>query len=160
MKYHLIIFLLLQAGLTSMLFSQTMIVKTSAGDESSFELSAIGSCLVINNSFQVNMANSASESFTIAEISKIYFNTPWTEINEYTSETNPEHVVLYPNPARDYFNLANVSESTTVSIYRIDGVLVYKETITSTNPVVEVSQLSRGIYVVKVNNQVIRFNKL
>ena len=62
-------------------------------------------------------------------------------------------VLLYPNPANDilHLELLDNSETSELSIISVTGSLVYKNQFT-TKTEVEVSQLQKGVYFVKVVN--------
>lgn len=59
---------------------------------------------------------------------------------------------IYPNPATDFFQVDFDSETLAINIYDILGKKVLNKTITKKNPQVQISQLSKGIYIVELND--------
>ena len=70
-------------------------------------------------------------------------NTSVTEIETL------EPMRIYPNPANTYIQLANNSATQHVTIVNLTGQVVMQ---TNTNHTIDVSELSSGLYYVKVNN--------
>ena len=70
-------------------------------------------------------------------------NTSVTEIETL------EPMRIYPNPANTYIQLANNSATQHVTIVKLTGQVVMQ---TNTNHTIDVSELSSGLYYVKVNN--------
>jgi len=71
-----------------------------------------------------------------------------------------EEISIYPNPASDVIYMKNAPEtSTIVSIYRIDGALILQKQISSQNKASNISELTSGLYVIKIDNQALKFIK-
>lgn len=60
---------------------------------------------------------------------------------------------FYPNPAQDFINLKGISELSTVQIFDLTGKILINSKVDSNSNSLNVSQLSQGIYLVKINNQ-------
>ncbi|TAE89913.1 MAG: T9SS C-terminal target domain-containing protein [Bacteroidetes bacterium] len=76
----------------------------------------------------------------------------WRLNNLNTSVTEaelPELVRIYPNPANTYIQLANNAATQQVTIINLTGQVVMQ---TNTNNTIDVSELTNGLYYVKVNN--------
>ena len=67
---------------------------------------------------------------------------------------------FYPNPASDmiYFNF-NVDKEVSLQIFSSTGQLVMEKNISS-DGAVDVSSLSEGLYIVKINDKTYKFSKL
>jgi hypothetical protein len=65
------------------------------------------------------------------------------------------NVVAYPNPATDYLEVKS-GASDVVRIYSLDGLEVRAA---ATNQRIEVASLQEGVYLLRVNNAVIRIRK-
>ena len=65
---------------------------------------------------------------------------------------------LYPNPCKDVLNIQTDKEISTFAIYTVSGQLILKEENKNMNAV-NVSNLNKGLYFVKVNNSFIKFIK-
>lgn len=59
---------------------------------------------------------------------------------------------LYPNPVKDELRISivNTNNQTTIKIYTISGQLVQSQRINSNNEIIKVSNLSKGLYLIKV----------
>jgi len=79
-----------------------------------------------------------------------------------TVSISPDPIVLFPNPGSTMIRLANIAPHTLqrVELYSLDGRLL----LTSTEPALNVQELERGIYVVKVHTSgsqsMFRFTRL
>jgi len=65
--------------------------------------------------------------------------------------TNANEVKFYPNPVADILNIAFDHEIKNVSIYNLLGQEMMTKTINANEGSVDVSHLSKGTYLVKVN---------
>lgn len=69
--------------------------------------------------------------------------------------------VIYPNPATNILTVELVTESTTeYEIYNPLGALQFKGTISIENNSIDISRLTAGTYILKMNGTVQRFNKI
>jgi hypothetical protein len=85
-------------------------------------------------------------------------------IKEVTKEVHT--ISIYPNPATDgiTFNVKETFSSGAIaSIYSIDGRLISEHPLTQNNTFINVNELSKGIYFIKVafkeKSQMIKFVK-
>ena len=69
-------------------------------------------------------------------------NIPYTILEEYT------HII--PNPATDKVNIFSSFSIRKIEIYSLKGVKVKEEVVSNTSSTIDVSNLSEGIYLVKV----------
>jgi hypothetical protein len=67
---------------------------------------------------------------------------------EYKLEN--QNLSIYPNPAKDKISIYSDSTVEKVLVYNIFGKLVYKSSKDSKNLTVDISNFSKGIYLVKV----------
>ena len=93
----------------------------------------------------------------IANIQKITFeNYPTVETNNATITDN---VVAYPNPTRGEIYLFGAKENTLVSLYSLNGqCLINQVDIATLNT--QLPSLDSGLYMLRVNNQIIKICKL
>lgn len=61
-----------------------------------------------------------------------------------------QNLSIYPNPAKDKLNISSNNSIDKVLVYNIFGQQVYKSSENSSNLTVDISNFSRGIYLVKV----------
>tara|TARA_B100001939_G_C16945171_1_gene619990 strand:- start:843 stop:2714 length:1872 start_codon:yes stop_codon:yes gene_type:complete len=79
--------------------------------------------------------------------------------NEFLSIHSPElseKIILYPNPSQDYININFDEEIWKLQIINLNG---EKINIKPTNSVIDISFLSKGIYILNFNNRFIKFIK-
>ncbi len=72
-----------------------------------------------------------------------------------SSETNIEDVTLFPNPVQDQLSiskLGTISKNATYTIFSSDGKLLQSKSIVNDPEKIDVSELSKGIYLIKVSN--------
>jgi hypothetical protein len=76
-----------------------------------------------------------------------------------TSETN-DLSILYPNPARDKITIetrtSNVYDNMTVFIYNNQGQLIMQQPIQKARTEIDISNLDRGVYMVRVSGHAIQ----
>lgn len=92
--------------------------------------------------------------YALSDIRKITCN----EI-EGTNENKETALSVFPNPVHDIMMLRNLDGTQTVRIYAIDGHLV-KSTETDGSQPIDISSLSLGIYLVKIQSQTLKMIKL
>jgi len=72
-----------------------------------------------------------------------------------------EKLSVYPNPVNEIINIQNAPEGTsTVKIYRMEGVMVLSEQVSKGNLSIDVSSLTKGFYLLTLNGQAFKFIKL
>ena len=70
-------------------------------------------------------------------------------------ESAEAKVYVYPNPVVNTLNVLGISDTEPLFVYDLSG----KCLITERGIIVEVSSLTKGTYILKVNNQCIKFIK-
>jgi len=137
--------------------AQSIIIQNIDGSETTELLSAVENLTFTSTVMKLN-TTSLTSSYTISDVQKIYFDSvPTVSV--------PESVIgellVYPNPVNNQLQVRFNNESThKLYIYRIDGVLVYQDAIYSDDQAIDVSYLSKGLYLIRIDNQVVRFEKL
>jgi len=93
----------------------------------------------------------------------VYSTTNWTDIDAQTSfsencstlgideVTVLDTVSLYPNPSSAVFHIKGLQETSQIKIYDINGRTILTTSITN-NQSVDVSNLSKGMYLVNISN--------
>lgn len=76
----------------------------------------------------------------------------------HTTDLSKSLIRVYPNPTSDYLKIENAKINSEYQILSLDGKLVQAGKINA-NSQLNVSNLAKGIYVLKVNNQVLKFLK-
>jgi hypothetical protein len=86
--------------------------------------------------------------FDIENIRKIYFSNS----NSLYDIASQKNINLYPNPSSGRISISNIKSKTLISIYNMKGELVMSEIIYHDKSI-NISNLSNGLYIVKVGNK-------
>jgi hypothetical protein len=139
--------------------SQNLLVWQQNGTVNPFEISSLqmfsfsGGILVIKN------ISGTAESFDLSTVSKLTFGTS-TGVESVISTKKGNEIELYYGATNDVVYLKNCPVKTSqVYIYQLNGVLALQTQVSSDDQLVDVSRLSQGFYLLKVNNQVFKFVK-
>lgn len=140
---------------TSFIHGQTLVTITYVNDSNYiYSLSPSGKLWFSSTELIINTSDTNSPIYIpILEIRKITFNDndPNTESNQIVK--NNETISIYPNPTNDYFDIVAPNYSKLkISIFDTNGAMLISE-IYENEKRVDVSNLSKGIYIVVVNNQ-------
>ncbi len=98
--------------------------------------------------------NGETVSFNLSSLRKAYFS----EVQDVT-ETDSQHLTIYPNPTNDILRINNISDNQEVTIYSINGAVV-KRAIVSANAAINVGDLRAGLYIIGVGNEFSKFIKM
>ncbi|HOX79145.1 MAG TPA: two-component regulator propeller domain-containing protein [Bacteroidales bacterium] len=78
-----------------------------------------------------------------------FYNYPPLNI----SEADVSSLVIYPNPSISNLNIGNLSTGSTAEIIDISGRLVFRKYMDSNSSLIDISDLQRGIYILKIQMQ-------
>ena len=141
--------------------AQSIVVKTSDGIEEIKQLTSFNLLTFSNQNLIFNSVQGTTERFSISKIKKIYFEDVVTSNTEISSNISSGELFLYPNPAGSMlFFSESPEDNSLISIYRIDGTRVYQSQSTSSNTGIDISYFSPGMYILKINNQALKFRKI
>ena len=121
--------------------------------------------LVLNNT-QNNQNFSELINFKVASVS---FNDDLEIIEKNSTviydpsllkaeSSQKQTVILYPNPVENEINFKGISRQTAYEIYNMEGVLIEKGNYQPSTSI-KVSTLPVGIYIIKINGEVFKFQK-
>ena len=133
----------------------TMVVTTTNGVEHTYQMTA-ESQLYFNNGESLIIEESAGSTvtFSLSEIRKIVC----TEITG-TGENDEAKLQILPNPSHNRFAVRNLTETCIGRVYTLDGRLV-REFEASEGSVIDISELSIGMYTLNINGQTLKLMKL
>lgn len=136
-----------------------LIIKLSGGNNSSYSISEISKLTFSGSSLVVNHVSGTETPYALSDISSILFNAESSSI-ESEAVKDTEQFSVYPNPATDviYVN-ANINSSENVKIYNTAGSLALSTYISSANDPIQIETLPQGVYILKINNQALKFLK-
>ena len=152
MKKFNFFLIFLSAMCFNTLKAQKLIIHQKDGSTTNGVLA--GSKITFSGSNFTFATTTSSTQFAMSDVSKITFDNS-SSINQSSSSSN---LSVYPNPAKDFIQISGISTQTLVQIYRIDGVLVFSQSVESGAPI-EVTSFSSGVYIVKANGQTSKFIK-
>lgn len=157
--YICLTFLFFGLGWINELDAQYLIVKFQDGTEETSEISLLQNLSFPDNLLKVNYYSGLTDSYELSSVRTIYFQSFTTGTEDYTLDNNQE-VSVHPNPATDKIYIKNAPEAAfTVAIYRIDGALIFQQQIYSSNQSIDISSLTNGLYLLRIDNQALKFIK-
>jgi len=131
-------------------------IKKLDGGEKSIQLSQLKKITFSGTDMTLNYQTSGKESIGLALIQKITFSS-FTALTDVVGDANS--ILVYPNPSTDYIQLKNLPATfIPIVVYSVSGTKVL--TVTAPNKKIDVSKLATGIYLFKINNQIVKFSKL
>jgi hypothetical protein len=140
--------------------AQTLVIRSNDGIENSKVLNSLKKFSFVNNSLLLSYIDGSTESFSIPTINKLYFESVPVGINSLLTNTTDTQISVFPNPVGSTLYLKNNSYiSSTLYIYRIDGAVVYTYPVSVDKNSFDISKLNPGLYILKINNQTIKFMK-
>jgi len=156
-KFTFLVFLLLAAALG--IQAQSLLLKAKDGTVTTKELGTVKRFTFSNNNLLVNYLSGPVETYALTNISKLSFKLPPTGTNQLNL-SGTETIKIYPNPASDVIYIQNAPKTDfTVSIYRINGVVLNSTVMNAGSKTIDVSYLPGGLYLLRINNQAIKFIK-
>ena len=157
MKKTMMLLLLFLAGFLLQGTAQnvTLVVTTTNGTEQSFQLTNEGQLYFEEGErLVIEDGTGTTATFQLAEVRKLIC----TEIAG-VGESDATSLRLLPNPARDHFLISNLQRSCEARIYALDGRLV-KSFTASEGITVDISELSKGMYLLHIDGQTLKMMKL
>lgn len=139
--------------------AQTMQMEIKKWDntETKIQLSNIQNLVFSGADMQVNLKNGTPTVLPKSEVRKMVFSVYTGTVNQ--GETSSE-LKLFPNPAISSFQLSSLTaQNNLVSVYSISGQVLMQKNITSADEKIDISDIPSGIYLVKVNDQVLKLTK-
>ena len=101
----------------------------------------------------------SQRSVVMSEISKIYFSTEEpTDIFE--EKVLPEAIKVYPNPAVNNITVVfGMPEAQPVVLMGMNGMVYYKNNSFRSGEMIDISRFSSGIYILRIADKNIKFQK-
>lgn len=153
----LILFLFFGLGQAE-LGAQSLVIRLTDGSETTQLLNTVQKLSFESGDLVVSFYDGSSDIYGLSEIQKLYFETS-TSVQERIDE-NSIGMVVYPNPAKEQISIRNIPGGTDwLRIYRSDGLLMITEPVTDDNLVINISQLSSGLYFINAQGSSKRFIK-
>ena len=154
--YSFLVLMLLCMAISQSHAQNSMIIKFSDNSESGTSLSLISKITFADNNLVLKLNTGTTSNYLLSSINKLIFSTTSEIINP---DTDAE-IALFPNPANDFICLKNLSDDNNqITIYNTSGILVMAATVNATDKI-DISTLSKGVYIIRVAGTAIKFSKL
>ena len=151
----LLVFVMLVGGyLTASAQVPSVVAITSDGNEYEYRLASVEEILFETNRGSSSMTLVGKDGIQVEGIQTLLFGT-MADVPTSIDESGETKVYAYPTPVVNTLNVLGVSETEPLFVYDLSG----KCLMTETGNKVEVSNLTNGTYILKVNNQCIKFIK-
>jgi len=156
-KLILLLFFGCLIGASTLLTAQTKItIHLTDGSESSFNISADGKLYFSGNNLLIKDSIGITSSITLSQIRKIVFESNSSGIE---SHIESGQMFIYPNPSSNYLRIGNISEQVVnVTIFSMNGKVLLRSEYRNGDQI-DVSNLSHGLYIVRVDEQAFKFCK-
>jgi hypothetical protein len=135
--------------------AQSIVIQSQEGSEQTISLSDIQKITFSDGYLVLNYNGGTTQSYAVSTLRKLSFNSTSSTIENALAES--VHFFYQATDQHLYFHNLPDSKSS-VTVFRTDGILVIQTTIFS-DGTIDASSLPTGIYLVKVNNQVYKFQK-
>ena len=132
----------------------SVVAITSDGYEYEYRLASLEEILFETKQGSSSMTLVGKDGIQMEGIHSLLFGT-MQDVPTSIDESGEAKVYAYPNPVVNTLNVLGVSDTEPLFVYDLSG----KCLMTETGNKVEVSNLTNGTYILKVNNQCIKFIK-
>lgn len=136
---------------------QGFVVKGKGDAQTTYALSNVRKITFSGSTMSVTTTDAGSENYVISEVEKLFFqNVDITGIKEAGNAS----LKAYPNPAKDVLNVADISKVENIALYNIAGNELNVSYSQETNGLqIKTTSLPQGLYLLRINNQTLKFQK-
>lgn len=150
----LMFFLLIAASVNSQTYSLN--IRNTDGTAKEISLPGLNKITFENSNMNLIYSNFTFEVLPIFSIQKILFSTATKVQSAFETSLS-----VYPNPATSYIIIKNRTISKEpIKIFSTSGALVNSFDAKELEQNIDVSNLPKGLYFIRVNNQILKFIKL
>ena len=137
--------------------SVSLDIKKWDGSETTIDINSLKKITFGNGNLMLTYTTGNVDNVTTSTIRKMVFSSI-TRIGQ--PEADNTGMLVYPNPGNDFIALRNVPANVNeVMIYSVCGTLMLKSGFFG-NGRIDISGLTKGIYIIKAGNQAFKFTKL
>lgn len=157
MKLKLLFFFLILGFIQ--LNSQNVVLGIVSTDnsEKNIDINNLRNITFFDSNLKLTYLSGTNEMFPTSSIRKLVF-TFSTGLKKLIDTKN---VMIYPNPVVDIVSFKNTfGENLDISIYSVTGAKVLNINQLYPTQTINISHLTKGMYFLKVNNQILKFIKL
>jgi hypothetical protein len=138
----------------SMLYANevsNMVAVSADGDKTTYALADVNRINVIADANSASMTVIDEDGNEYDGYLKILFAESATGVEEFDITS----VYVYPNPVVNTLSIQGVDENTALEVYNLTGKSVLKDKGTE----LDVTSLTQGTYILRINNQYVKFIK-
>ena len=149
-----LLFSVLALSLASFLYAEereNMVAVSADGDKTTYALATVSRINVIADANSASMTVVDKDGNQFAGYVKILFAEAPTDIEELGFT----QVYVFPNPVVNTLTIQGVDENTPLEVYNLTGKSVLKDK----GAELDVTSLSQGTYILRINNQYVKFIK-
>lgn len=149
-----LLFSVLALSLASFLYaeeSENMVAVSADGNKTTYALATVSRINVIADANSASMTVVDKDGNQFAGYVKILFAEAPTDIEELGFT----QVYVFPNPVVNTLTIQGVDENTPLEVYNLTGKSVLKDK----GAELDVTSLSQGTYILRINNQYVKFIK-
>ena len=128
-----------------------MVAVSADGDETTYALLDVKRIEVSVNSTSASMTVLLNDGTIEGNYQKLLFAEPTTSVDELGEIS----LFVYPNPVSNTLNIRGVDENALLTVFNLSGQCVMQEKGVE----IDVTSLYQGTYILRINNQYIKFIK-
>ena len=138
-------------------YPTSLVLRLADGAEPVWELSSVERISFSGNNMLIDVKTGATETFALSTVGKLYFSNSVNSIECIDTQTTESSLVTKIDAQTIK---VHCKAGSSVELYRVDGCKVMNVFSESEGCAINISRLSKGVYVVKVANRVTKFIKL
>ena len=149
-----LLFSVLALSVASFLYaeeSENMVAVSADGNKTTYALATVSRINVIADANSASMTVVDKDGNQFAGYVKILFAEKETSIEELDFT----QVYVFPNPVVNTLTIQGVDENTPLEVYNLTGASVLQDKGTE----LDVTSLNQGTYILRINNQYVKFIK-
>ena len=147
-------------SMTTLNFSQaqnSLIIRMHDGTQAGSIVSSLDKITFSGSTMIVKKTDTTLSSYLLSDIQRMTFGI-YSDIS--TVKADPNELTIYPNPATKYILLKNAPEGVlTIVVYGLDGIELIHKKLMSGMQQIDISDLAKGLYLLKVNEKTFKFRK-
>lgn len=134
---------------------QNIVIKDKSGYEQLVPLVNLHKVTFANDNMVVNYIGDSTKSHPLESISKLYFRTTTSSVEEVEYE-----YTIFPNPTLESISVKGIEKYPAVcTIYNMSGEKIKTVVLASESDAIQTHDLAVGVYFIKIDNQIRKFEK-
>jgi len=155
---HIVFILAVCFASTSLSTAQnSLIFRMNDGTGKGIAVSNLNKITFSAGNMVVRKTDASTENFVIANIQKMLFGI-YSDVSDIKAEGTT--LAVYPCPASNFIQLKNApTGELNLTVFSMHGALLITQKLTSSSQQLDIHQLPNGLYLLKVNNALLKFVK-